>query len=104
MTVAQRRAPTGSATRAATRTVTLTVRVDDPEGLHARPCARIAHAAERFRASVLVSHAGRTADARRVLELLGLGVLAAADVEIRAEGEDAAACAEAVARAVRTDR
>lgn len=80
------------------RVVRVTVRVLDPEGLHARPCAAIARAAAAFRSRVEVSHAGRTADARFVLQLLELSVLTSADVEIHAVGDDAAACAAAIAK------
>lgn len=82
----------------APREVRRTVRIADPDGLHARPCAQVARAVERFRCSVRVVHGGSSADARSVLELLGLGVLAAAEVEILATGDDAEACAAAVAR------
>ena len=84
----------------AARTVRRIVRVVDPDGLHARPCTRIARAAERFECRIVVLHGGREADARSILDLLGLGVLQAADIELHATGDDAAACVAALARIV----
>lgn len=75
----------------------VTVRVADPDGLHARPCARIARAAQAFRCRVVLSHGGREGDAKSVLELLGLAVLRSADVELIATGDDADACIAALA-------
>ncbi|MCE9634666.1 MAG: HPr family phosphocarrier protein [Planctomycetes bacterium] len=74
--------------------------MDDPDGLHARPCTRVARAAEDYRSEVTLTCDGKTADARSVLALLGLGVISAADVEIRARGEDATACVDAIAGAL----
>ena len=77
-----------------------TVRVADPEGLHARPCAAVARAAAKFRSRVVVVHDGREADARSVLELLALGVLSSSEIELRATGDDAEACVAALAAIV----
>lgn len=73
-----------------------TVRVGDPDGFHARPCAAIARAAQRFRCRVVIVHEGREADARSVLEMMTLGVLTRTEIEIRATGDDAGACVAAL--------
>jgi phosphotransferase system HPr (HPr) family protein len=83
---------------AAARTASFAV--GDKDGLHARPCARIARAAQRFRCEVVAVWNGRRADATSVLELLGLNAPGGALVEFTATGRDAAACLEAVGRAV----
>ncbi len=79
------------------------MRVADPDGLHARPCAQIARAAAAFRCRVVLAHGGREADARSVLELLSLGVLRSLEVEIRATGDDAERCVAAIAALVGLD-
>jgi phosphotransferase system HPr (HPr) family protein len=76
------------------------VRVGDPDGFHARTCAGIARAAQRFRARAVIVHEGREADARSVLELMSLAVLTRTEVELRAEGDDAEACVAALAQLV----
>ena len=77
-----------------------TATVVDREGLHARPCTRIARAAQKFKCDATIGYGGATADARSILQLLGLAVPGGATVEIVAVGNDAAACVDAVVRAV----
>ena len=81
-------------------TATATFAVGDREGLHARPCARIAKAAQKCRCAVVARFGGRTADATSVLELLGLNATGGASVEFTATGRDALSCLEAIGRAV----
>jgi phosphocarrier protein len=76
------------------------VRVADPEGLHARPCAAIAKTAAKFKSRAVVVHDGHEADARSVLELMTLAVLSSTDIQLRATGEDAEACVAALAAVV----
>jgi phosphotransferase system HPr (HPr) family protein len=77
-----------------------TLTVVDREGLHARPCARIARAAQKFASTVTAAYDGRVVDAKSVLELLGLMAAGGEDVEFHAVGDDADACLDAVAIAM----
>ncbi len=86
----------------AAETVRRRVAVRDPQGLHARPCAALAKAMRRFECAATLGAGGRSADARSVLELLGLGLVTATEVEIVATGRDAAACVDALAHLLRT--
>jgi phosphotransferase system HPr (HPr) family protein len=81
-------------------TATATFAVGDKQGLHARPCARIAKAAQKCRCAVVARFDGRTADAASVLELLGLNATGGSLVEITATGRDALRCLEAIGRAI----
>jgi phosphotransferase system HPr (HPr) family protein len=74
--------------------------VADRDGLHARPCARIARAAQRHKCAVVAEWNGRRADASSVLELLGLSAPGGAVIEFRATGRDAEACLAAIGRAL----
>jgi phosphotransferase system HPr (HPr) family protein len=67
------------------------VRLADPAGLHARQAARVVRLASRYDAQVTVGHAGRSADARSLLELLTLGAGPGTEVTLFAEGPDAEA-------------
>lgn len=58
-------------------------------GLHARPAGLLVRTLTGLDATVTVDHAGRTADARSVLALLGLGAPSGARVGVTAEGPDA---------------
>lgn len=75
-------------------------------GLHARPAALLAQAAQRFAAQVtlvLVSapegtgaEVGTRADAKQVLDLMFLGLATGSTVEIEAQGPDAETAVAAV--------
>lgn len=58
-------------------------------GLHARPAAQLAHAVKGYRATVHLQHKGHQADARSVVELLGLNIKHGDEVELLASGSDA---------------
>ena len=57
--------------------------------LHARPAGALAVAAGRFAATVSVTADGRTADAKSVLGVMGLGATSGQQVVVRADGPDA---------------
>ncbi|UVS81342.1 dihydroxyacetone kinase phosphoryl donor subunit DhaM [Actinokineospora sp. UTMC 2448] len=58
-------------------------------GLHARPAGLLVRALADLDAEVTVEYQGRTADARSVLGLLGLGAPGGARVSVTADGPDA---------------
>ncbi len=63
--------------------------VHDPIGIHARPAGEIAQAASAFAADVTVECAGRTANAKSVIELMKLEAVAGSVLAVRATGPDA---------------
>ena len=69
----------------------MTIRVRLPEALHARPANRLVRLAQRFTATITITHGEKKATATRILEVLSLGAAMGADVEIHAVGEDAPA-------------
>lgn len=75
-----------------------TVRLVNARGLHARPCHTVVSTALAHRASLRVVCAGREVDGRSILSLMTLGAAHGAELELRAEGEDAAALIEALIR------
>lgn len=66
------------------------VRLINARGLHARPCHSIVSTALRFKSSLHIAHEGQEVDAKSILELLTLCVAPGAEVELIADGEDAA--------------
>ncbi|MGK6356284.1 phosphoenolpyruvate--protein phosphotransferase [Sphingomonas sp. DT-207] len=68
-----------------------------PNGIHARPAARIAAALKPFAAEVTFHHGERVANARSTVALLGLGASNGDRVTITATGPDARAGIDAVA-------
>lgn len=66
--------------------------------LHARPAGALAVAAGRFAAAVSVTAGTKTADAKSVLGVMGLGAVSGQRVTVSAEGPDAGqAVAELIA-------
>jgi len=57
--------------------------------LHARPAGALAVAAGRFDAVIRVTVGGRTADAKSVLGVMGLGATSGQHVTVSAAGADA---------------
>ena len=70
--------------------------VRDPIGIHARPAGMLAKEAKKYVSRITVSLNGKTADASRLVALMGLGAKAGAELLIRAEGEDETAAAEGI--------
>jgi phosphocarrier protein HPr len=81
-------------------TVEKTLILMNKVGLHARPASLWVQTAARFKAHILVTCGERTADAKRILEVLQLGAAYGAVLTIRAEGEDAEAAVAALANLV----
>jgi multiphosphoryl transfer protein len=67
----------------------LTVTLDYPQGLHARPASQWVLALKRFQSAVRVRHGETVADARSVAALLTLGAGRGASLRLSADGPDA---------------
>jgi len=76
--------------------------VPEGVGLHARPAALFVQQAAGFSSTIRLRCGERTADGKSILGVLQLGASAGSRVEIRAEGDDAEAAAEALAAFIRT--
>ena len=77
----------------------LTRRIHVPlaHGLHARPAARVADCARRFRAETAITRAGRRASARSPVALMSLGLQQGDEALLSAAGLDAEAALAALA-------
>ncbi|MDO3619483.1 phosphoenolpyruvate--protein phosphotransferase [Ralstonia pseudosolanacearum] len=80
----------------------LTLTLDYPSGLHARPAAQWVETARRFAARVQVRHGAETADAKNLVALLQLGLAAGATLTLSAEGPDARAALTALQHTIRS--
>lgn len=65
-------------------------------GLHARAAAKIANLAGQFRAHIVLEKEGHKADARSILDILGLGCPQGTQIMLRAEGPEAAQAVAAI--------
>src|SRR5262245_62488218 len=75
--------------------------VADAQGLHARPCTRLARAVGKFRrCDIRAVWNGKTADAKSVLELMRLTAPRGALLTFFVAGDDAQRCLAAAAAAM----
>lgn len=70
--------------------ITATATITNKRGLHARASAKVVEAAARFKATITVRKGNQTVDARSIMGLMMLAAGIGSDVEIAAEGPDAA--------------
>jgi phosphocarrier protein HPr len=70
-----------------------------PDGiaLHARPAATFVREAAQFGSDISVSANGKSANAKSILQVLGLGALGGTELVIAASGSDAAEAADRLA-------
>jgi phosphocarrier protein HPr len=61
--------------------------VETGVGLHARPAALLVGEARKYPCRLTVEHNGNVADAKSILQILGLGVRDHETVTIRADGD-----------------
>jgi phosphocarrier protein len=69
------------------------VHVSDELGLHARPAARLAQAAQEFQSRITLEYADMTVDAKSILDILTLAAGKGAALTLRCQGTDAASAA-----------
>lgn len=65
-----------------------TLSILDASGLHARPAARFVQVASRFASRVVIRNGDRSADAKSLSALLGLGVRPGGEITLEADGPD----------------
>jgi phosphocarrier protein HPr len=73
------------------------VTIVNRKGLHARASAKLSKLAAEFDSQVIVSHEGQEADARSIMDLLMLVAAHGCEVELAANGPDAAEAVTAIA-------
>ena len=82
-------------------TVTVTseaIVIPNPSGLHARPAAVLAHLAKSFASTITLHMGDRQANARSITAIMALDVTQGAKVQVVAQGLDASAAVEKLAR------
>lgn len=63
-------------------------RIQDPNGLHARPAGQLATFAKRFSSEIRVSANGKEVDGKRLLALMSLGAVHGTELAFTINGED----------------
>ena len=62
--------------------------ITDPEGIHARPPGILVKQAAGYQSTVKIAKGEKSADAKRIFGVMGLGVKTGEEVTITVEGAD----------------
>lgn len=76
--------------------LSFTYTVKDELGLHARPAGLLAKEAMKWKSTITIDNGAKKADAKRLMAVMSMGVKKDHVVTVSVEGEDEAACFEAV--------
>ncbi len=76
--------------------VSFTYTVKDELGLHARPAGMLAKEVMKWKSTVTIDNGTKKADAKRLMAVMSMGVKKGHEITVSAEGEDEAACIEAM--------
>ena len=68
--------------------ITFNYIITDEVGIHARPAGALTKKAKEFKAVITVTANGKSAEATKLMALMGLGVRKGTEVTISADGED----------------
>ncbi len=81
-------------------TVERQVTIDNLLGIHVRPAAQLAAAAQRFQSDVQILRGSEAFNAKSSLELLTMAAIQGTALVVRARGDDAEAAVEAIVRLI----
>lgn len=73
-----------------------TYTIKDELGIHARPAGMLAKEAMKWKSAIIMDNGTKKADAKRLMAVMSMGVKMGQVVTISAEGEDEAACIQAI--------
>ncbi len=81
----------------------VTLTINHPVGLHARPAALFVKTASQFKSTIKVRTDQKSANAKSILSVLTLGAVKGTVITLHAEGEDAKEALEAMTELVETN-
>lgn len=67
---------------------TFTYTIKDPVGIHARPAGLLAKKAKDFQSEIIIEKDERSANVKKLMALMGLGIVCGDTVTVRMEGPD----------------
>ncbi len=62
--------------------------ITDPEGIHARPAGILVKQAAGYQSAVKIAKGGKSADAKRIFGVMGLGAKTGEEITVTVEGAD----------------
>lgn len=66
----------------------LVFKINDKNGLHARPAGMLSETARKHKAEIMVRCDGKEANAKRLLSLMALGATSGKELHVTIDGED----------------
>ena len=70
--------------------------IKDEQGIHARPAGLFVKEAAAFPCKVIIEKDGKEADAKRIFEVMGLGVKCGEEITVCTDGENEEAASAAI--------
>lgn len=70
--------------------------IRDKAGIHARPAGIVAKEAKKYAAEIIFLHEEKKADAKKLTELMSMGIKCGDELTVEAEGTDEEAACEAL--------
>lgn len=67
---------------------TITITINNPTGLHARPATLFTQTAAKFKSKIMIKKGDKAVDAKSILKLLTLAVKQGSEITLTADGED----------------
>ena len=67
----------------------LTLKIENKAGLHARPAALFAQKASGFKSTIMILKGEKSANAKSIISIMGLGVKQGETVVVKIDGADA---------------
>lgn len=66
----------------------ITAKIIDPIGIHARPASQIAQEASKFQSKVEIKANSKSANARSIINIMALGIKKDTEIELVVDGPD----------------
>jgi phosphocarrier protein len=76
------------------------LQIQNQAGLHARPAAMFAQKASSFKSNIMIFKEGKSANAKSIISIMGLGVKKGDNLLVKIDGPDAAGAGEALKKLV----
>ncbi|MCI8614220.1 HPr family phosphocarrier protein [Parablautia intestinalis] len=70
--------------------------INDPVGIHARPAGLLVKKAAEFQSNITINGNGKSADAKKLIKLMSLGIKQGMEITCQIEGEDEDIACEAM--------
>jgi phosphocarrier protein HPr len=78
----------------------INLKIQNQAGLHARPAAMFAQKASSFKSNIMIVKDGKSANAKSIISIMGLGVKKGDSLLVKIDGADAAQAGEALKKLV----